>query len=216
MKRLISQLNNVYYLTSSGNCENDILKSFDSNKSVCHILLDNRNQYIDENINDFKIFNKSIILNFNKPIDNYINQLNSSDILIVHGGDVLKIFDNIKKFKLDEYFKKMKNKIYVGISAGSMIMCKNSLFIKDDSEFKENILDMKLLGICNISRLDCHYDLMKLNPIYVKNLNLILDRIKDENYLLTNGSYIKIINNQKYFSGEIYFIKDGGIYEKTN
>jgi len=89
MKRLISKLNNIYYLTSSGNCEQDIMKNF-GNKSICHILLDNRNEYIDENIEDFKIFNKSIILDFTQLHNNieYLKQLDLSDILIVHGGDV--------------------------------------------------------------------------------------------------------------------------------
>jgi glutamine amidotransferase PdxT len=139
--------------------------------------------------------------------------INNYDIIVIHGGNPISIFDDIKKNKLEQQLKSLKNKTIIGISAGSMLLCKKSLFIKDNIEFNKNILNKDLLGLVDIDRIDCHFNQSQSNKIYMNSLNIAAKSIHDENiFLLSDYSFIKISQNIELY-GDIYQIQNNKLQQ---
>ena len=135
--------------------------------------------------------------------------LKSFDSLVMHGGSVPRIYKWVLKKRFLPVIRMFgEKKIYIGVSAGSMILAEKTTFIKDGDEFRRNILQSGLLGLSKL-RIDVHYDRMRENKTYMKGLQEAMDELKGEKiYLLENGAFIV---DDKSFHGNIWIAQNGSI-----
>jgi len=192
----------MYLATSSG-------VDFESEKIV-HLIFDEINDsdrlLIDRikgtELNDIFVYNEK-----KKTFDKKI--LSNYDTIVVHGGDVLRIWNCLKSLKVISLLKKYcfdNNILYIGVSAGSLILTKTSTIIKDDTDYLTNIFNKKFLGVIDIN-FDVHFNILKQNDTYMKNLYHKLKYFEKPFYLLSDESFFS--ENLKICKGEIYtFYKD--------
>ena len=128
-------------LTSGGNTNKSIENSFikllgkSPQKSklafiptAANVEKENKTWLIND-INNFKKIGFScfdIVDTAAVPKDIWLPRLDRADVLIIGGGVVYYLLEQIKKSGLEKILPEfLKTKVYVGISAGSMVMAKN-------------------------------------------------------------------------------------------
>jgi dipeptidase E len=115
------------------------------------------------------------------PKEDVIRRLNNADVLIFGGGNNFYLMDWINKLGLDKELPEiLKDKVYVGISAGSMIA----------GRMIDNAWDEKLYGEVShrgdYKALDW-YDLYVLPHLYspyfaIRTLDVVEEAVKDMDY----------------------------------
>ena len=138
----------------------DFLNKFSLNKkNIAFITADfndysSNDKYIKKLI---KLFNdKEFIFNSVYTIDNRIdsyemkNYIKDSDIVFLLGGDTLKQIKFINKYKLKNIIKE-KNKVVIGMSAGSINMAKKVVLARDIDDGIPNLSIYKGIGITDIN-----------------------------------------------------------------
>lgn len=128
-----------------------------------------------------------------------IEKFNQADILFFEGGNSYYLMEWINKTNLDKLLPDiLKNKVYVGVSAGSMITSKD-LNLKVSQKIYEEDLGRKkeLKGLDFVD----FYILPHLNSRWFKNVrkSLIEKEIQDIEetvYAIDDNSALKIDNNE--------------------
>lgn len=127
-------------------------------------------------------------------------QLESADIIFFEGGNVFHLMNWINKTNLNSLLPELlKNKVYVGLSAGSMVTCKD-LALNISQKIYEEDLDQEI----NIPGLNYvnFYFLPHLNsPWFTKvrdndYLREAAKDIKDKIYVMDDNSAIKIVDDK--------------------
>ena len=114
------------------------------------------------------------------------------------GGDTTYLMEQIKKTEFDKDLKEiLKDKVYLGISAGSIIMSKK-IWASSEYIFKNSInKSPKGLGYLNIN-FRPHYN-SKYYPKVKKNIiNKIINEnnIKEKLYVMDDESGLKIVDGK--------------------
>ena len=135
-----------------------------------------------------------------------LSMLNDNEIIIFHGGNVYEITNQIKKFNLKEPLKKaiMNTKYFVGVSAGTVLLSKNSFLTKESSEIRFNHIheDIAGVGIFDFG-LNCHLDMLLKDEVFLKNFKESYPKFNDDFYMMFDGDYIKVQNNKVEKIGNI-------------
>jgi len=126
-------------------------------------------------------------------------KFNKADVLFFEGGNSYYLMEWINKTGLNKLLPELlKNKVYVGVSAGSMITSKD-LNLKVSQKIYEEDLDRKkeLKGLNFVD----FYVLPHLNSHWFKNVKkgLIekeIKNIKETVYAIDDNSALKINNNE--------------------
>lgn len=127
-------------------------------------------------------------------------QLESADIIFFEDGNVFHLMNWINKTNLNSLLPELlKNKVYVGLSAGSMVTCKD-LALNISQKIYEEDLDQEI----NIPGLNYvnFYFLPHLNsPWFTKvrdndYLREAAKDIKDKIYVMDDNSAIKIVDDK--------------------
>jgi peptidase E len=212
----------LYFLTSSGGCANHIASMFRIKKHSHIFLADNKENLAERKYEFETAFSlPATICSFNNQnniTQSYIDILHS-DVVVVHGGDLRMLLRNLKKYNLLKYIKKVP--IYVGISAGAMVVTKFVNVIRDNIEFFKTTQNSEYLGWIDHLKIDCHFNILQNNQIYMENLKKILKNQNHESFLfLTDGSYVMIhkepeIDVRRY-CGIIYKHEKGQWYRHTD
>lgn len=176
-----------------------ICASDDYNKN--DIVIDGTNDRIGikeifNNIKDFYLIDKRI------DINNMIEILNKVDIIYLFGGDPLIQLEIIRRINYKEIFK---NKVLLGISAGSMNLGKIGYYSKDE-DYNESFF-YEGLGITN-TIIDPHFDIN--NKVQVNEI--INNSYKHKIIGLPNNSCIIIKDNIEYIN-DYYVVEEGKIKE---
>ncbi len=155
-------------------------------------------------------FNEKIILdkrNYKKSKD----ILKDASIIIICGGKIIPQLKFLKKIKLKKFLKSY-NGIVIGISAGTMNLCKKIFnFPEEISDINEKRI-LKGLNLFKYSIIP-HFDgLTKSYQIECPEIDIVNNYIipysKKFNFIgIPNESYIMIDNEVKYY-GNIYTIFD--------
>ena len=196
-----------------------------NNKNIAFITADfsdysNNDKYIKKLI---KLFNdKKFIFNSVYIIDNRIdsyemkNYIKDSDIVFLLGGDTLKQIKFINKFKLKNIIKE-KNKVVIGMSAGSINMAKRVVLARDIDDGIPNLSIYKGIGITDIN-IEPHCDFR--NEEHWKDIeeaskysNIIV--MHDDCYIIVDndvtsyyGSYVKMTNSSIYYKNNKCTLKE--------
>ena len=140
-----------------------------------------------------------------------ISRLETADILFFGGGDTYYLDSWVKKCELDKYLNDWINtKIYVGLSAGSMLACKWNSTILDTrfyDEKKYNVDVYKTLGFVDFYFMPhLNGDFKKVNLEEIEKLS---KEIPDTIYALDDQSAIKV-------DGDKVEVVSEGVWKKFN
>lgn len=126
----------------------------------------------------------------------WLPRLKKANVIVVGGGDSSYLMKCIISSGLkDEVSMLLKNRVYVGISAGSMIMSKtlqaSSEFIYGDEKKKPP----KGLGLVDFN-IRPHLNSLKFPKVRDRNLKKITKRLQGNTYALDDNSGILIEGNK--------------------
>lgn len=142
----------------------------------------------------------------------WLPRLNEADVLIFGGGNTFHLMHWVEKSGLKELLPEMlKTKIYIGISAGSMIACKSL-----DLSTSERLYDEKVEDDAKDEGLGYVEFLVRphLNSPFFPNVNLdnlenFAKEFSETFYALDDNSAIKIVDSKMEIISE-------GIWKKFN
>jgi len=126
-------------------------------------------------------------------------KLEEADVLFFEGGNIYHLMKWINKSSLASLLPELlKTKVYVGVSAGSMVICKD-LILKISQILYEEDLD-QTENMPGLNFVDFYF-LPHLNSLYFKNLkeNFIRETVKDipeKIYILDDNCALKVINEK--------------------
>lgn len=198
-----------YYLLSGMDVKNDynffndIAKKFKKDlerfDTIVYISTYPENKEKCEKLSKSEKF-KNIGINFEKSIvlDNTYSQeeinktINENKLFFLYGGNPFKQMEFINRYNLTEL---VKDKTIIGLSAGSINMCKKAICTKDE-DFKESKL-YQGMGLVNFS-IEPHFDI---------NNEDVLEELKKYSkltdiYALEDDAYIIIEDNKTNFYRE--------------
>ena len=155
------------------------------------------NRYINFFIAINITFKNSEIIDNRTDIEDAQELVKNADIIFLMGGSPELQMKSIIKYELIKYFD--NNKLYIGLSAGSMNQSKRVVY-KD--EFKNyEIQDYKGLNLINVNIFP-HFD--------VNDIDFLKETFEISNYvplvLLPNESFIRIKNNVVEYFGDYYLL----------
>lgn len=199
--KLYENLNSktIYYLTSSSISRSKLPSDI---KSVLDLKLGSgiskefeKSKDLDCDIRDFGFDEIKTFDIENLQRDN----LKNNDLVIFHGGDIYDIANNIRKNNLEkDIIDCIKScKYFVGISAGTVLLSKNSFLTKESTEIKYNHIheDIANIGIFDFG-LNCHVDMLLNDEHFIDNFEKSLSKFKDDFYMIYDGSYIRVDGNK--------------------
>ncbi len=137
------------------------------------------------------------------PKDNWLPRLKKANVIVVGGGDTVYLTEQIIKFGLDkELLNLLKSRVYVGISAGSIVTGKNisssSTFLFDD-ERKNAPFGLGYTGFY----VRPHFNSPKFPKMIDSNLKKVSKELDSDLYAIDDQSGIKVID------GKIEIISEG-------
>ncbi len=150
---------------------------------------------------------KNIGINFenNIVLDNSYSSkeiqeiISKNELFFLYGGDPYKQMDFIEKHNIAEM---IKDKVIIGLSAGSINMCKNAICTKDDDFEKSNLY--KGMGLVSFS-IEPHFDCNKIDVLNdLKKFSKITDvyALEDDAYIVIEDRminfYRKYLFNSKW------------------
>ncbi len=205
IKRFVKSKNRVVFVSNNPN-------SIEVN--------DSRSQAVFKSLDLSGIKFKEKILLDNRNFKHHKEILAGADLLILSGGKCLCQMKFFKKFKFKKFLKKYEG-LTVGISAGTMNLCKIV------ANFPEEIADLKEprwykgLNFCDDIIIP-HFDGENIKyQIECNEIDLINDYIlplsNKRNLLgIPNGSYVLIDNDGiKTYYGEMYNISKGKVTKRN-
>lgn len=142
-------------------------------------------------------FDKVIVLNDSYTKSEIRQIMSENELFFLFGGNPFKQIDFINKNNITEL---IKNKTIIGLSAGSINMCKVALCTKDE-DFA-NSTTYEGMGLINFS-IEPHFD--KENQEVLNDLKQFAKFTKI--FALEDNAFIIVENNDIKFYGNIYEIK---------
>ena len=134
----------------------------------------------------------------NETREEILNKFNSSDVMFIPGGNSFYLLQQLKtKDVLQELISFAKNKLYIGVSAGSCIACPNIEYLEklDDKSDAPELKDYDAMNLFNGYILP-HY---KSDVEYSKLIDEIVDDYKELNCVaLTNEQAIIVEDKDNY------------------
>lgn len=195
-----------YYLLSGMNKENGYnfykeignifkkeLKKFDTiiyiptypeNKDKCIELSHSENF---RNIGIY--FDRSIVLDYSYSINQIKEIISENELIFLYGGNPYKQMEFIIKYGIRDL---IKNKTIIGLSAGSINMCKKAICTKDE-DFKESNM-YNGMGLIDFS-IEPHFDINNIDVLEdLKRFSKEVDI-----YALEDDAYIIVEDNKITF-----------------
>lgn len=137
-------------------------------------------------------------------------QIQEADVLFFEGGNTFYLMEWINKSGFINIIPELiKTKVYVGVSAGSMVMCPDLIINTFQTLYKENldrVENMSGMNIVNFYVLP-HYS---NKPLKLRNKDNILEatkNIRDKIYALDDNSALEIIDNNVKIISEGEFLE---------
>ena len=142
---------------------------------------------------------KKNIYEANIPKNIKASNFKDFDVFFSFGGNTYYILDRVRKTGFDKYIKKFvrKNKVYIGLSAGSIIVHKSIEIAgwgKDRDINEIGLRDLKGLNITNIAIFP-HFKEKRRKEInlFKKNSPYPIVELKDKQAFLINGKTKRLI-----------------------
>lgn len=171
--------------------------------------------WLEKDINNFRKlgFKSFDVIDISKVKKNiWLPIFEQADVLVFGGGNVYYFLKWIRKSGVDKFLRKfIKTKVYVGISAGSMITTRNILltsseilYYEDTGKFRKSIG----LGFVNFE-IRPHLNSKWFPKVNLENLEKISKEDKNTFYAIDDDTAIKVV------SGKISVVSEGN-WKKFN
>lgn len=164
-------------------------------------------EYYEKMIEAFKPYgikeeNISIILEDDKTA---IEKITMSDVIYFPGGAPDLFMERIKKMGLKEHLE-VKDKIYIGSSAGAMIQL-NEYHISKDNEYHKFSYE-EGLNLLNGFHIEVHYHRRRVQKSGMKN---VFRKYREPIYVLPDDGLIVVDNGEikSYFSAKLLYNHKG-------
>jgi dipeptidase E len=201
-------------LTSSGNTnksiEKELLKLLGKPFKKSHItfvptaaniekgdkswVIDDMNNFKKLGFSSFDIADISAV-----PGDIWMPSFEKADILVFGGGNVNYLLESIKKSGADKVLPKLlKTKIYVGISAGSMVTAKNISLTSSDILYYEETgkpNSTKGLGLVDFE-IRPHLNSKEFPKVRLPNLQKLAKETKNTFYAIDDDTAVSIFDKK--------------------
>ena len=132
-------------------------------------------------------FKKVIVLDNSYSIDEVKNIINENELFFLYGGDPYTQIDFINRYNIAEL---IKDKLIIGLSAGSINMSKNAICTKDEDFDESNVYNG--MGLVDFS----------IEPHFDYNNTEVLDDLK----MFSNDTDIFALEDDAYI-----IVKDGTV-----
>ena len=162
----------------------------------------NKDWFIDQITNLQKYgFNWIDIIDISVPSVDWQDRLESVDVVCISGGNTFYLLDQVRRTKFDVWLEKNKNsKIYLGMSAGSIIMTPTIAVASVDNG------DINFDGLKNLQGLN--FVDFEISPHTPENVS----HIANKKYLKTSKNKLYAIDNEtgiKILSGNVEVLSEG-------
>ncbi len=133
------------------------------------------------------------IVDVSAPNVNWKERLQEMDVVVIGGGNTYHLLDQVRKSGFDLWLKdNMNNKVYVGISAGSILMTPNiDIAHVDDGDV--NIC--RITGVTGLGLVDFEVSPHTPEDVSHKGNREYLQTINNSLYGLDNNSAISVNNH---------------------
>ena len=146
------------------------------------------------------------------PKDVWLSKLEESDVIYVEGGNTFHLIQCIEKFGLKEILAELlKTRIYVGVSAGSVVMCPNCDLDTSERLWSEEVGEYEkdeALGYVDFL-VRPHLNSAHFPSVTIGNLEEISKENPETFYAIDDDSAIKVVD------GKIEVISEG-VWKKFN
>lgn len=137
-------------------------------------------------------------------------QLRKSDVLFFEGGNTFHLMEWINKSGLIEILPELlKTKVYVGVSAGSMILSPNMLLAACQKLYNEDLErteDMKGVNLVDFYVLP-HFNTSDFFIINKENVVTETKEVKNKIYVIDDNSAIEVVDNKVKIISEGEFLE---------
>ena len=157
-------------------------------------LVDDMNNFMQMNFSSFEIIDISAV-----PKNIWLPSFKKADVLVFGGGNVYHLFFWLKKSGLEKVLPELlKTKVYVGISAGSMVTAKNIslstagiLYYEKTGGFKNK----NGLGFVDFE-LRPHLNSKWFPKVKLPYLKKLSEKIPYSFYAIDDNTAIKVVNDK--------------------
>lgn len=133
------------------------------------------------------------------PKDLWLLRLQEADVLLAEGGDTFHLMHWIEKSGLKKLLPEMlKTKVYVGVSAGSMVTCKSLDLSTSERLYSEKIGEYKKdegLKFVNFL-IRPHLNSPYFPNVNLKNLEKMSKELPDTFYAIDDNTAIKVVDEK--------------------
>ena len=135
-----------------------------------------------------------------------IDKINDADIIYFCGGDSIKLVQDVKEYKLDELFKNKDNCVFIGISAGAILLSNSgysdSLIIRGENDKYEFIEGLNTIPINICPHYNDNNKKKELENEIDREVYCIEDKscliVEDNKYRTIGNVYKCYLDNNKY------------------
>lgn len=144
------------------------------------------------------------------PKDVWLPRFERADVILFGGGNTFHLIYSMQKHGLDkELTKLLETRIYMGISAGSMVSAKNINLSDSPLFYSEEIGDLEVrggLGLVDF-QLRPHFNSSHYPKLTEENLRERVKDIKDTIYAIDDNTAIKVENGNVEVVSEGKWVK---------
>lgn len=142
----------------------------------------------------------------------WLPRLEAADVLLFEGGNTFHLMHWIEKSGLKELLPEMlKTRVYVGISAGSMVLCQNLDLSTSEKLYSEPVNDNgrdEGLGFVDFL-VRPHLNSPYFPKVNLENLEKIAQELPETFYAIDDNTAIKVVD------GEMEVVSEG-VWRKFN
>lgn len=194
LNKNIKKVNNISFVTST----------FEDCEKNDHYVEKMIKSFAEKNIK----FKNIYIIDSRLTEDEMKNNINSSDIVFILGGNTLKQMEYINKYNLKKAINNEKH-ILMGVSAGAINMARKVVLAKDLSDDIPSLSIYEGIGVSDYN-IEPHCDFN--DNVHFKDL---IEASFYTNLIIMNDNCFIIVNNKsKKIYGDYFYLKKGNIYYK--
>ncbi len=192
----------------------EYIKNQISNKSALFIpsvleMVDKTSKYINDIIRVFKEYGIEfdIVNHFtDKPYSkSYLTDINKYGLIFLMGGRTLEQKETLSKYNIKETLNGY-NGVVIGMSAGALNMCEDSILTPGDGDVNET-LKFKGLGLVKLT-VDVHFILSDINHLkHLENVGKKVYCIADDGAIIENNGNLLMIGDVYLYKGNKRIIK---------
>ena len=139
-----------------------------------------------------------------------LQEINNSDVLIFGGGEEFYLLDKLREHFADNELKELfSKKLYIGISAGSMILAPilsvevSHKIYKESLDRKDSVSGLGLINFYIIPHLYAKWDNLAITPDAINSIKnavkLPIYAIDDNTALIVQDNKISVVGDKRFY-----------------